>query len=170
MSDDKTQLYLTLRDKGFRLTPQRERIIDCFFDLPTGEHLGAEELYQLFKDDPSADVSLATSYRTLKLLAQVGVLREVDIDERKQYELVRGEETPHHHLVCSTCGATEEFESDHLHQHFADIAQQLGFELTQAELKLRATCLPTYPICPLRPPSSTATPMPKRTVASLADE
>jgi len=147
---DKIQLYLTLRNRGFRLTPQRERIIDCFFDMPMGEHIGAEELYHLFKDDPMADVSLATSYRTLKLLAQVGVLREVDIDDRKQYELIRAEDTPHHHLVCATCGATEEFESDHLHEHFADIAEGLGFDLVEAQLTLSAKCLPTYASCPLR--------------------
>jgi Fur family transcriptional regulator, ferric uptake regulator len=150
MSPDKHDLYLTLRNKGFRLTPQRERIIDTFFDLPPGDHLGAEELYQLFTDDPYADVSLATAYRTLKLLAHVGVLREVDIDERKQYELIRAEESPHHHLVCRTCGATEEFESEHLHDHFRAIATNLGFDLTEAALTLSATCLPTYPTCPLR--------------------
>ena len=40
----KEQLFIELRTKGFRLTPQRERVVDIFYNLPEGEHLSAEAL------------------------------------------------------------------------------------------------------------------------------
>ena len=87
----KEQLFVELRTKGFRLTPQRERVVDIFYNLPEGEHLSAEALYAILKRE-TTDISLATSYRSLKLLASMGVLREVDFSEdHKQYELVRDE-------------------------------------------------------------------------------
>src|SRR5262249_53553452 len=83
-----------LRAKGFRLTPQREKILDIFYELPAGEHLSAEELQEHLQKE-SSDISLATSYRTLKLLASLGVLRELDFAEQhKHYELIRNAEAP----------------------------------------------------------------------------
>lgn len=142
-------LLAELRSRGFRMTPQRERVIDIFYDLPEGEHLGAEEVYTILKRD-NTDISLATAYRTLKLLASVGVLREGEFGEdHKQYELARDEETPHHHLICVTCGLTEEFDSEVIATEAEAIARRLGFELTDMQLKLYGQCLPGKHSCPL---------------------
>ena len=43
----RAELSEILRKKGFRLTPQREKILDIFYELPEGEHLSAEELQKL---------------------------------------------------------------------------------------------------------------------------
>ncbi|MBY0404732.1 MAG: transcriptional repressor, partial [Cyanobacteria bacterium] len=94
------ELSQNLREKGFRLTPQREKIIDIFFYLAEGEHLSAEDLHLMLREENS-DISLATSYRTLKLLASIGVLRELDFaEDHKHYELIRNPEDPHHHIIC----------------------------------------------------------------------
>ena len=139
----KTDLLADLRHKGFRLTPQREKVIDIFYDLPAGKHLSAEDVYQLLRDEQT-DISLATSYRTLKLLASVDVLREVDFSEdHKQYELARDEDHPHHHIICVDCGSTEEFESDSILAEAKQTAQQHHFELVDVELKVFARCLPS---------------------------
>lgn len=146
----KDQLLTDLREKGFRLTPQRERIIDIFYEQPVGEHLGAEELYNILKKD-HGDISLATSYRTLKLLASVGVLREVDFTEdRKQYELIREEDAPHHHLICLQCGLALEFDSEVAQREAEGIASRLGFDLVDLQVKLLAKCQPKFAGCPLR--------------------
>jgi Fur family transcriptional regulator, ferric uptake regulator len=146
----KEQLFIELRTKGFRLTPQRERVVDIFYNLPEGEHLSAEALYSILKRE-TADISLATSYRSLKLLASMGVLREVDFSEdHKQYELVRDEETPHHHLICITCGLAKEFESDIILKEALGIANTLQFEVVDLQMKLYATCLPEKADCPKR--------------------
>lgn len=146
----KEDLLLELREKGLRLTPQREKIIDIFYALPTGEHLSAEELYGILKKE-STDISLATSYRTLKLLASVGVLREVDFTEdTKQYELARDGDEPHHHLICVTCGATEEFESQLALEEAKQVAAKFGFGVVDVQIKLLAKCLPNKTDCPLK--------------------
>ncbi len=136
----RTELSEVLRKKGFRLTPQREKIIDIFYNLPEGEHLSAEEL-QAFLKKESSDISLATSYRTLKLLASIGVLRELDFaEDHKHYELARNPEAPHHHIICLECYSTEEFESPEITRWAEAIAGERGFQIVDVQLKIFALC------------------------------
>jgi Fur family ferric uptake transcriptional regulator len=134
------QLLLELREQGFRLTPQREKIIDIFFHLPEGEHLSAEELHTMLRQE-SSDISLATSYRTLKLLASVGVLRELDFaEDHKHYELARNPESPHHHIICVECRTTEEFDSPEAFHLVAAMAEQKQFHVVDVQLKVFGFC------------------------------
>ena len=135
------QLSLHLKERGFRLTPQREKILDIFYNLPEGEHLSAEELHNQLKTQ-HGDISLATSYRTLKLLASVGVLRELDFaEDHKHYELTRDPESPHHHIICVSCGRTEEFEAPEALRLAVNIAELTRFRLTDVQLKVFGFCL-----------------------------
>ncbi|MEB3245658.1 MAG: Fur family transcriptional regulator [Vampirovibrionales bacterium] len=127
--------------EGFRMTPQREKIIQIFFNLPAGEHLSAESLFRELQKTES-DVSLATSYRTLNLLAELGVLRELDFaEDHKHYELAHDDGAPHHHLLCLDCGLAEEFELDAILPMALDIVQSRGFKLKDIQLKLFANCI-----------------------------
>lgn len=136
----RAELSDILRKKGFRLTPQREKILDIFFDLPSGEHLSAEELQKALRMENS-DISLATSYRTLKLLASLGVLRELDFaEDHKHYELARNPKSPHHHIICLDCGKTEEFESEEIIRLSEELAKERGFQIVDVQLKLFALC------------------------------
>jgi Fur family transcriptional regulator, ferric uptake regulator len=136
----RVQLSDILRKKGFRLTPQREKILDIFYELPAGEHLSAEELQKALRLE-SSDISLATSYRTLKLLASLGVLRELDFaEDHKHYELARNPKSPHHHIICLDCGKTEEFESEEIIRLSEELAKERGFQIVDVQLKLFAFC------------------------------
>ena len=130
-----------LRRRGFRITPQRERILEIFEELPEGEHLSAETLQRTLVNEGS-DISLATSYRTLKLLASLGVLRELDFaEDHKHYELIRTElEEQHQHIICIDCGYTEEFASPEVFKIAHDIAEKTQFELIDNQLKLYGRC------------------------------
>ncbi len=135
-------LSAMLREQGFRITPQREKILDIFFQLPEGEHLSAEDLQNILRQENS-DISLATSYRTLKLLASLGVLRELDFaEDHKHYELSRSGDggVQHQHIICVECGSTEEFVSIEVFEIAVGIAQQAKFELVDAQLKLFGRC------------------------------
>ncbi|MCD6083662.1 transcriptional repressor [Candidatus Aerophobetes bacterium] len=95
--------YGKLRRKGFRLTSPRQAILDVLAQNP--RHLSAEEVFLLtHKSHPG--IGLATVYRTLNLLTQVGIIRKFDFgDGRSRYELTAEEEEEHHHhLVCIRCG------------------------------------------------------------------
>lgn len=136
----RAELSDILRQKGFRLTPQREKILDIFYELPAGEHLSAEELQKALRME-SSDISLATSYRTLKLLASLGVLRELDFaEDHKHYELARNPKSPHHHIICLDCGKTEEFESEEIIRLSEELAKERGFQIVDVQLKLFALC------------------------------
>jgi Fur family ferric uptake transcriptional regulator len=136
----KSELITELKAKGLRLTPQRERVLDIFYYLPNGEHISAEHVYTTLKQE-KVDISLATSYRTLKLLANHGVLREVDLGEdTKQYELIRDEDEPHHHLICVDCHETKEFESSVIYAEAQRLCASMGAELVDVQVKLYARC------------------------------
>lgn len=130
-----------LRNKGFRITPQREKILDIFYALPEGEHLSAEDLQNTLRFE-SSDISLATSYRTLKLLASLGVLRELDFKEdHKHYELIRSEtDVQHQHIICVECATTHEFTSVEVFEAALEIARKAGFKLIDTQLKLFGRC------------------------------
>jgi len=75
------RIYEFLESKGLRKTSQRDAIIEAAFS--TTEHYTADDLIVMAKKvDPS--VSRATVYRTLPLLVESGMLREMDFGPRPQ--------------------------------------------------------------------------------------
>ena len=96
-------LHRRFRNAGFRLTLPREAILNVFSKNP--QHLSAEEIFlSVHKNYPG--IGLATVYRTLDLLTQVGLIFKFDFgDGKSRYELaseaIKGH---HHHMVCTQCG------------------------------------------------------------------
>ena len=73
-----SSLRTTLNDRGQRLTPQRQRVLDLFERIGEGSHLSAEEVHlRLVRSQER--VSLATVYRTLRLLSSMGLLQELEL-------------------------------------------------------------------------------------------
>ena len=73
-------LKAELNSRGWRLTPQREKILHVFQNLPRGNHLSAEELYNLLEKRDEG-ISLSTIYRSVKLMSRMGILRELELAE-----------------------------------------------------------------------------------------
>jgi len=106
-----SSLKAELNARGWRLTPQREKILHVFQNLPKGNHLSAEELQELL-DKRGEGISLSTIYRSVKLMSRMGILRELELAEgHKHYELNQPYPHHHHHLVCIQCNKTIEFNS-----------------------------------------------------------
>ncbi|MFM7469141.1 MAG: Fur family transcriptional regulator [Vampirovibrionales bacterium] len=134
------QTLEVLKAQGIRLTLQRAQILKLFFCLKDGDHLTAEQLFHALEAE-GLEISLATTYRTLKLLASVGVLRELDFaEDHKHYELIHHDEDPHHHLICVMCGLTVEFESDETDQASYHMANTMGFKVHDIQLKVFGVC------------------------------
>ena len=109
-SDDALKSELNAR--GYRSTPQRQKILNIFQTLTQGNHLSAEDLHDVLRDDGER-ISLSTVYRTLHLMVYMGLLRELELAEgHKHYELNRPLRDHHHHLVCVQCGQTVEFQEN----------------------------------------------------------
>ena len=129
-----------LHKDGKRLTPQRLKVLNLFENIGAGNHLSAEEVHaKLIKS--SSKVSLATIYRTLRLLVKMGLLHELEISEGgHRYELLSNETADHHHLICIRCGRTEEFENEEVLEAGKVAAKVNGFKLIESSLNVRAIC------------------------------
>jgi Fur family ferric uptake transcriptional regulator len=91
--------------KRLKMTPQRLHILEVF--LSSHGHLTAEELYRKVKEG-NASIGQATVYRTVKLLADSGLAKEVEFgDGVVRYELKYGQ-SHHDHLICERCGRNVE--------------------------------------------------------------
>ncbi|MEA5415428.1 Fur family transcriptional regulator [Synechococcus sp. BA-132 BA5] len=135
-----SSLRTTLNDRGQRLTPQRQRVLDLFERIGEGSHLSAEEVHlRLVRSQER--VSLATVYRTLRLLSSMGLLQELELPEGgRRFELAGDAHRDHHHLLCVRCGRTEEFESGAVLAAGEAAAGAFGFRLLECVLNVRALC------------------------------
>lgn len=133
-------LKAELNERGWRMTPQREIILTTFQHLPEGEHLSAEDLREVLKDQ-GEDVSLSTIYRNLKLMARMGILRELELAEgHKRYEINQPSPHHHHHLICVRCNKTIEFKNDSVLKVGARTAEKSGYHLLDCQLTIHAVC------------------------------
>ena len=129
-----------LHKDGKRLTPQRLKVLNLFENIGSGKHLSAEEVHEKLVKS-SSKVSLATIYRTLRLLVQMGLLHELELSEGgHRYELLSNDTPDHHHLICIRCGRTEEFENDEVLEAGKVAAKINGFKLIESSLDVRAIC------------------------------
>ena len=95
----------TLREKGYRLTPQRNLIWEVLRDA--GRHLTAEEVAaEVRRTLP--DVNVSTVYRTLELLVGLDLVIETRLEGSASYYEVSPEPS-HHHFVCTRCGMVGHF-------------------------------------------------------------
>ena len=89
-----------LRQRGCRITPQREMIVEAI--AHSEAHMTAEEIFAAIQTRSKA-LNLATVYRTLDLLVDVGLVSRADLGNgRIMY--VSDLHGPHLHLVCRQCG------------------------------------------------------------------
>lgn len=147
-------VYESLRKKGHRITAQRETILEIFRQQAHGTHLSAEDLYSILIERGTR-VSLATTYRTLKLLSQLGLLRELDFAEgHKHYEL-KQDKLPHQHIICLGCNTTLEFEDHFLEEAGQKIGARYNFEVIDAQFKIFGMC----PQCRVQKSSASRKPM-----------
>ncbi len=129
-----------LHKDGKRLTPQRLKVLHLFESIGSGNHLSAEEVHHQLVESHSK-VSLATIYRTLRLLVEMGLLHQLELSENgHRFELANDDHPDHHHLVCIRCGRTEEFECDEVLKAGRDASDRIGFHLIESTLNVRALC------------------------------
>ncbi|AGB41935.1 Fe2+/Zn2+ uptake regulation protein [Halobacteroides halobius DSM 5150] len=128
-----------LATKNYKLTSQRKLILQILLDHQ-GEHLSAEDIYQIVKQEDSG-IGLATVYRTLELFSDLGIIQQLNFDEdRRRYELGTNNDEHHHHLVCEECGRVIEFNDEILEAFEDDLADKHNFKITQHRIKFYGRC------------------------------
>lgn len=124
-----------IRSQGFRLTPQRQLILDAVCE---GDgHTSLDEIYDRVQSK-SAAINRSTVYRTLDFLREVDLIVAADIGGHTVFEIAH--EHPHHHLVCQSCGSEIEISQELLAPAFAAIAQEHGFQVDSNHLVLAGLC------------------------------
>lgn len=122
---------------GLRRTTQRDLILEIF--LSTEEHLTSEDLHNLIhKKDPT--VGLTTVYRTLKLLTDAGLAREVGFGDGKTYYEHHYNHDHHDHMICTECGKVIEFFSQDIEELQDQMASNFGFKPTHHSLRMWGVC------------------------------
>ncbi|EWY41810.1 Fur family transcriptional regulator [Skermanella stibiiresistens SB22] len=119
-------------DKGLKMTDQR-RVISRVLSAAT-DHPDVEQVYKRAADI-DGKISIATVYRTVRLLEEAGAIERLDFgDGRARFEETREEH--HHHLINVQTGEVTEFHSDELEGIKERIAAELGFKLLGHRLEL----------------------------------
>jgi len=129
-------LIQALREKGYRLTPQREMVIEVL--AHSGKHVTAEEVFAEVQERARA-VNIATVYRTLDLLVSEGLATRMTLgDGRLVYATTR--HGPHLHLLCRKCGRAIEADEALVAALGKNIQSQYGFAADLQHLSLPGLC------------------------------
>jgi len=135
-----------LRGCGYRLTIGREAILDIM--SKSKGHLSAEDIYM--KVHPKyPNIGLTTIYRTLDVLASLGLVFKFDFgDRRARYELAEGPKGTHHHhhLICTNCNRVIDYtdfideEVELLNQTEKGLNRKYDFKITNHLIQFYGLC------------------------------
>ena len=117
--------------KNIRMTSQRQIIIQVIEE--SDDHPDVDQLY-LRSVELDNTISIATVYRTVKLLEEAGLIERLEFgDGRSRYEEA-GEH--HEHLVDIETGEVHEFYNEELETLKMEIAREMGYDLIDHRLEL----------------------------------
>lgn len=126
-----------LKEKGFK--PTSERLLIFREAVKLTAHFSAEDLaFKVWQKDER--VSRATVYRTIPLLLEFGVLREVVFsDKHHNYECVLGKEH-HEHLICLKCGKIIEFADERMEIPLEEACEKFHFKAVAHKTEVTGYC------------------------------
>jgi len=126
-----------MAEHGLKSTRQRSLIVDTFFQMKG--HLSVEDLWGKVRA-LDTKVSVATVYRTMKLLGECGLAHARNFgDGQTRYEAAIGRHH-HDHLICTRCGTIVEFENDRIEQLQDMVARRHGFIVSSHKMELYGLC------------------------------
>lgn len=90
---------------GYKMTYSRYTMLGLFIDCKA--HLRPEDVYQMLRD---REISLPTVYRNIAIFKDLGIIKEITINEDHYYELnMYNQKKMHMHFRCSVCGQIKEY-------------------------------------------------------------
>jgi len=126
-----------LNQEGLRLTRPRRAVMDILKSAKIP--LSPQTIHQR-SFETKDEIGLVTVYRTLDVLAELGLVRRVhDHDECHGYVLASPGH--HHHLICRKCGKAVEFTGEgDLSTMLERIHRQTGYDIDEHLLQLYGVC------------------------------
>ena len=124
-----------LRERGLRLTPQRQLILEAVHELG---HATPEQVHHHVRER-AAGVNITTVYRTLELLEELGLVSHTHLSHGSPTYHAAGEHQ-HVHLVCRNCGSITEVDPDVMQPVSVRLNEQLGFRVDVGHVSLFGVC------------------------------
>ena len=122
------------KDKGLRMTEQRNTIADVLSSMITDGHPDVNEIF-LKVNEKDKNISIATVYRTVNLFEEYGAIEKHYFkDGRVRYDTF--EEQHHDHMIDVESGEVHEFTNDEFERIKETIAGELGYQLVDHRLEL----------------------------------
>ncbi|MEY3879787.1 MAG: hypothetical protein RIQ94_582 [Pseudomonadota bacterium] len=127
-----------LRNAGLKVTTPRIKILQILEKQVNERHLTAEKVYKILLSEDE-EIGLATVYRVLTQFEAAGlVVRHQFEGGNSIFELATGDH--HDHILCMKCGRVDEFSDEIIETRQKEVAQELGYELTDHGLYLYGFC------------------------------
>jgi len=128
-----------LRDAGLKVTLPRVKILEILESQKDDRHLTAEQVYKILLSE-NEEIGLATVYRVLTQFEAAGLVARHHFEGGNSvFELNTGGH--HDHIVCVKCGKVDEFTDPVIESRQKEIADKLGYELTDHSLYLYGLCV-----------------------------
>lgn len=124
-----------IRRQGYRVTPQRQLILDTLCQM--GGHATPGELFQQVRQQMPT-LNQATVYRVLGFFCELNLVAKTEWNGSRIYEIIGN--VPHHHLICRTCGFSEILDDAHLQELCDHLQQQHGFKAEINHLAITGLC------------------------------
>lgn len=126
-----------LKKENHRITPERFEVLN--HAIKYSGHFGADELFIKMKGSKS-NVSRATVYNTLELLAACDLLTKRNFGETKSWYESNYNRKNHDHLICLTCGEIKEFSEPKVEKLVEEITSKLGFDAQNYSFNIYGCC------------------------------
>jgi len=136
MADEKLQVAIeTLKKSGVRITPQRHAVLEYL--LTSMSHPTADEIYKAL-ENKFPNMSVATVYNNLRILREIGLVRELTYgDDSSRFDSNMRE---HYHIICKDCGEIVDFHYPTLDEIESLAEKVSGFEISHHRLELYGKC------------------------------
>ena len=127
-----------LREAGHRAGGAREAVVKQLGRQSCG--LSAQEISDELRAK-GTDVGLASVYRALDLLHEMGLVQRVEIgDGGSRYEPIVPGGEHHHHAVCDSCGRVTAFEDERLERALERLAGRLRHSMSGHDIVIHGDC------------------------------
>jgi Fur family transcriptional regulator, ferric uptake regulator len=125
-----------LWEMGYRLTPQRQLIVDALQD--SEGHISAEEIHDQVKAK-YPHVNISTVYRTLELLKSLGLVTETDFGGGR-FRYHPADKGHHHHLICEQCNSAIDIDEAAFSQLKRTLFKDYGFKANLNHFAIFGRC------------------------------
>lgn len=128
------EVVVSLREEGFRITPQRIAIVDYL--LKTDDHPSAEHIHRVIQKRYPM-ISLSTIYKTLDLLKKKKLVNEIEVEGEARFD---AHTDNHINLVCMNCGKIEDVNEDSLKEIQNKAARKSKYLILKSSFELFGYC------------------------------